>query len=276
MSIGYYDENIAFTSDWHLNHGNILKYCRRLEFMTSRERDMFHHLESIGDTRMKTLRISQESVNRMNDAIIDGINEVVDEHWVLWVLGDIYFGRSLPELAALRNRIKCKTINIVWGNHDKFLQKLHAPYAEIGHNTRMPRLFNDMLDIIEKLSRGKYDRNDAAYVVRQMQLRNPLAGIFDGIYDQLMFSVCGQEIFANHYAKAVWNKSHRGAWSLYGHSHSNFEPWRENHLPNARTIDVGIDYRAKLGLGYTPWTFRELRSWMNQKEGQAVDHHVDD
>lgn len=276
LGLGYFDDNVAFTSDWHLSHGNILKYCRRLEFMNSQERDEFHRLEALGDTRMRSLRISRDSVERMNSAIIDGINEVVKEHYVLWVLGDIYFGKSIVELRELRRRIRCKTINVVWGNHDKFLQQLHEPYAEVGHSTRTPKIFSELVDIINGLCSGRHNASDAQYLLGRIQVDHPLAGVFSGIYDQLMISVRDQQIFMNHYAHAVWNKSHRGAWSLYGHSHSNFEPWREQHLPAARTIDIGIDYRAKLGLGYTPWLFTDLGKWMRNKTGQAVDHHVDD
>lgn len=45
-----------------------------------------------------------------------------------------------------------------------------------------------------------------------------------------------QPITLCHYAMRRWNKSHRGAWQLYGHSHG--------HLPDDPTLfsfDVGVD-----------------------------------
>ena len=36
-----------------------------------------------------------------------------------------------------------------------------------------------------------------------------------------------QSIVLCHYAMAVWDKSHRGNLMLYGHSHSEAEPWLE-------------------------------------------------
>lgn len=48
-----------------------------------------------------------------------------------------------------------------------------------------------------------------------------------------------QPIVLCHYAMRVWNRSHHGAWHLYGHSH--------NKLPAAQgscSMDVGVDTDA--------------------------------
>jgi len=66
----------------------------------------------------------------------------------------------------------------------------------------------------------------------------------------------GQNIFLFHYACRVWNKSHRGSWQLYGHSHSNLEPW-DNQL------DVGVDNIAKLVGEYRPISFYEVQKYID-------------
>lgn len=45
-----------------------------------------------------------------------------------------------------------------------------------------------------------------------------------------------QSIVLDHYAMKVWNKSHHGAWHLYGHSHGSLPD-----DPNSLSFDVGVD-----------------------------------
>ena len=51
-----------------------------------------------------------------------------------------------------------------------------------------------------------------------------------------------QVIVLCHYALRVWDRSHHGAWHLYGHSHGN--------LPSqGRSFDVGVDCHGFRPLG---------------------------
>ena len=77
-----------------------------------------------------------------------------------------------------------------------------------------------------------------------------------------------------HYALAVWNKSHRGSWQLYGHSHSGAEPWMNQHMNGRRSIDVGVD-NAKKHIGeYRPFSTEELTRLLGSKLGHSMDHHI--
>jgi len=64
--------------------------------------------------------ISRESIERMNNTIISNINDRVKESDVLYLLGDFCFCKLLSDVAALRNRIVCRNINLILGNHDSF------------------------------------------------------------------------------------------------------------------------------------------------------------
>jgi len=67
-------------------------------------------------------RMSREAVDMMNDTIIDGINANVGTDDTLWHLGDFCFApkQRYGEFAKrYRDRINCKHVNIVWGNHDR-------------------------------------------------------------------------------------------------------------------------------------------------------------
>lgn len=73
----------------------------------------------------------------------------------------------------------------------------------------------------------------------------------------------GKRIVLCHYAMRVWNKSHYGAWQLYGHSHGSLPD-----DPNALSMDVGVDPN-----NYAPVHFDEVAAHMATKNFKPVDHH---
>lgn len=75
--------------------------------------------------------------------------------------------------------------------------------------------------------------------------------------------VDGQRITLCHYAMKVWNKSHKGAWHLYGHSHGTLPD-----DPESLSCDVGVDC-----WDYFPVSMEQLRAKMKNKSYRPVDHH---
>lgn len=94
---------------------------------------------------------------------------------------------------------------------------------------------------------------------------------WERLEDRLVIS--GFKFHLSHYAQVVWNKSHRGAISCHGHSHSSLEPWLDEHMPGHRSIDVGIDNAVKVLGEYRPFSFEEIITIMNKRIGYANDHH---
>ena len=80
-----------FTSDWHLDHKNIIKYSNR----------------------------PFDDVYKMNDAIIQNCNDCVHEDDNLFFLGDFAFTKDINSIVYFRKRIKCKNFYFILGNHDK-------------------------------------------------------------------------------------------------------------------------------------------------------------
>lgn len=80
-----------FTADTHLGHANIIKYCDR-PFQT---------------------------VEQMDDTIINNINEVVKANDRLYHVGDFSYRGGAKAIPAYRRRINCKNVFIVPGNHDR-------------------------------------------------------------------------------------------------------------------------------------------------------------
>lgn len=76
-------------------------------------------------------------------------------------------------------------------------------------------------------------------------------------------AIDGQRFVLCHYAMRVWNKSHKGAWHLYGHSHGTLPD-----DPNSLSLDIGVDC-----WNYAPVSIAQIRDRMKKKVWKPVDHH---
>lgn len=93
---------IWFTSDLHLGHTNILRHANR-PFNT---------------------------IHQMNDRLIGSINDRVSWSDELWVIGDFSFRIPTAEVIRLRERINCRTVNLVRGNHDVHFAQEECPFQK--------------------------------------------------------------------------------------------------------------------------------------------------
>jgi calcineurin-like phosphoesterase family protein len=75
-----------------------------------------------------------------------------------------------------------------------------------------------------------------------------------------------QSIVLCHYSFRVWNKSHHGAWNLYGHSHGTLY-----NDPNMLSMDVGVD-----PCNYIPISYEQVKALMAKKTYKPIDHHGED
>jgi calcineurin-like phosphoesterase family protein len=101
---------VWFTADLHLGHANIIKFCQR-PFLSPEEQELARR-----DSRGQW-RLSEETVRRHDDALLEAINSRVEAGDVLWILGDFCCGH-LIEATEYRQRIRCRNVHLVWGNHD--------------------------------------------------------------------------------------------------------------------------------------------------------------
>ncbi len=101
---------VWFTADLHLGHGNIIKYCQR-PFLTAEERE-----RAESDLR-GGWRVSRDTINAHDAALLDAINETVRCDDTLWILGDFCWG-GRDSAERYRRRICCRNVNLVRGNHD--------------------------------------------------------------------------------------------------------------------------------------------------------------
>jgi len=86
-----------FTADQHFGHANIIKYTNR----------------------------PFDSVEEMDEILIQNWNEVVKPNDTVWFLGDFAFK---ADAGVYLDRLN-GNINIVWGNHDKSAKANHSRFA---------------------------------------------------------------------------------------------------------------------------------------------------
>jgi len=104
------DNNIRvwITSDTHYNHTNI---CRGVTNWRMPD-------GSIPESQTRNF----ETLDKMNSAIVNNINELVGQDDVLIHLGDWSFG-GFEQIEEFYNRLICKNIHLVLGNHDHHIDR---------------------------------------------------------------------------------------------------------------------------------------------------------
>lgn len=68
------------------------------------------------------------------------------------------------------------------------------------------------------------------------------------------------EITLNHYAMHVWNRSHKGSWMLFGHSHGELQV-------RGKSFDIGVDSH-----NFEPWSLEEIAAEMEKRPQGHVIH----
>jgi calcineurin-like phosphoesterase family protein len=153
-------QRIFFTSDSHYGHSNI---CRA----TTKWND-------------DNLTRDYKSLDHMNDVLVNNINEVVGENDILIHLGDWSFG-GFDNIGEFRNRILCKNVYLVYGNHDHHIRR---------NKEDVKKLFSGCFDYLH------------------LDLRVPNGSLMDKI-----------SIVCLHYPIASWDGLSDGVIHLHGHVH---------------------------------------------------------
>ena len=121
------------------------------------------------------------TLEKMNTSIVNNINSLVKEEDELWCLGDWNFG-GIENLAIFRERVLCKNVGLILGNHDDRHQTEHDP--------------------VVKSSGRKASSYFSFYEsYRQVRYKGTLLVLF-------------------HYPIASWNEMSSGSIHLFGHCHS--------------------------------------------------------
>lgn len=239
-----------FVADTHFGHANIIKYCKR-PFLTHEELGLCDLIQR-GTIPATDLSITPETLKKMDDCIINSINDVVEPNDNLVIVGDFCLSKKsgrTNKAEEYRERINCKNVYLILGNHDD---------------------------------------------------RHVLKPYFNAIYENYLFKIDGQMIFASHYPARSWDRASHGSWMVYGHVHNAYfaqdngmlskyhrkvysdgflEVLKRHAITNNAvvedllrvvasvngadlTVDVGVD-NVRPGFSFgTPWSMDDLRSLM--------------
>lgn len=213
-----------FTADTHFHHANIIRYCKRPQLRPGDE-VLYTDDEGRQCAKWVSPEVGRLRCKDMDDMLRTNWNDTVTPDDDVYHLGDVLFG-SVVQAIELLCDLNFRKMYYIWGNHDSAMEELQRAIRA----GKTPPRVHDRLVFLGDMREIKVER---------------------------------QRITLCHYAMRTWNKSHHGAWHLYGHSHGSLPD-----DPNALSIDVGVDCH-----GFKPISFDEVAILMSQKEFKPVDHH---
>jgi calcineurin-like phosphoesterase family protein len=144
---------------------------------------------------------SFNTLEQMNDNIVAGLNHLVGEDDILIHLGDFSFG-GFENIEIFRNRIICKNIHLILGNHDHHIER------NKGGVRNFFKSVNDILTLHVEMN--KESKKDSK-IVHTFEL--------------------------SHYPIASWKNMNNGVIHLHGHVH--LPPHKR--LSAGKAMDVGVD-----------------------------------
>jgi calcineurin-like phosphoesterase family protein len=120
------DKKVWIISDTHYGHKNI---CRGVTAWRLPDGNI-----PISQTR------DFKTIEQMNESIVNNINSVVGQDDVLIHLGDWSFG-GFENVKIFRDRIVCKEIHLILGNHDHHIENNRGDcqelFASVNHYTKL-------------------------------------------------------------------------------------------------------------------------------------------
>jgi calcineurin-like phosphoesterase family protein len=128
------DRKVWIISDTHYGHKNI---CRGVTGWRLPDGSI-----PISQTR------DFDSIGEMNETIVNNINSVVGQDDVLIHLGDWSFG-GFENIKIFRDRIVCKEIHLILGNHDEHIEKnrdgVQELFTSVNHYTKLMYKFDTLV-----------------------------------------------------------------------------------------------------------------------------------
>lgn len=219
-------DKIWFSSDFHFNHKSIVR----------------------GESKWVNGVRDFETLEEHNNQLLENINSVVGENDTLYFLGDFCFGSFNYEsdfyisktMVEFRNKIKCKNIHFIVGNHDEPI------YNEwFYNNIKVSDSFSSVHRIL-----------DLNITITEKNKKNRK-----------------EIITLSHYPMRTWDRIYDGAIQLYGHCHNTLDTekpelsesaWIGNnyYVKSMKTMDVGVDAHNE----FRPFELMEILEFMDKKE----------
>lgn len=209
-------QTVWFTSDTHYAHSNICRATTKWQNADNVTRDF-------------------KSLDAMNDAIVNNINAKVMPDDILFHLGDFSFG-GIDNVTEFRNRINCKTVHLILGNHDDHILRpannLQGLFSSV-----QEYLFLDFRMYAQK---GK-DR----------------------------ITVMRQDFVLSHYPIQSWRNMNNSSIHLHGHVHLPYN----RRVAKGKMMDVGVDGNAMDPISLRE--VMQIMAKQPIASNLPFDHHID-
>jgi len=116
--------------------------------------------------------------------------------------------------------------------------------------------------------RNKIKVKDVRFIVGNHDKIGECNKVFKHCYEQRTWKFKdGTTCFLSHYPCCYWNKSHSGAFHLYGHVHSNREETLNKVFPDRRSMDVCPENYKKIFGEYGLFSEQQIIELLGKKEG---------
>ena len=218
---------VFFTSDTHYGHKNI---CRGVS-----EWDASRGWDSLDRRR------DFDTLEEMNDAIVNNINAVVGKDDTLVHLGDWSFG-GYENIAKFRQRLNVRNIVLVYGNHD--------------HHIKRNKVFDKAYD----MDGGKVGMPDIA-VVSATCAEDLFTHRTQYLELTVVESLGDRAIKTNficfHFPIASWDMLGKGHIHLHGHIHTP----DYMKIGPGKMMDVGMDGHPE----FRPYSLDEIKMLMDKQ-----------
>ena len=218
MKLKSSESNIWLSSDSHYNHANIV--------------------QGVSQWDDKSGCRDFETIDQMNQFLVNGINDHIGVDDTLIHLGDWSFG-GIENIWRFIEQINCKNIHLIFGNHDIHIEKnkwvsYHHTLGSLG-----------------------------------------LQGLFKSTQHYLELTIDKQLIVLSHYPFSSWNRMFHGSWMLHGHSHGTLfqEELNTHWYKTSKIMDVGVDVAYSMFDEYRPFSFLEIKDIMSTRVFTKIDHH---
>jgi len=153
--------------------------------------------------------------------------------------------------------------------HAKCIEYSHRPFATVEEmNETIISNFNSVVDVNDiTIHAGDfcwYKKESAQALIKRLKGNHIfLKGSHDHwLPDSAPFMwrkmIDGQFIVVCHYAMRTWERSHYGAWMVYGHSHTRLEGI-------GKSFDIGVDTAYGNHKKFYPYSFEEIREIMKDR-----------
>ena len=229
MKFNTKERNIFFTSDTHFHHSNLTK----------------GETTWPNDDKCRDLSGAKE----MDALIIKNINDYVKPEDVLFHCGDWSFG-GFDRIQEFRSKIRCNTIHLLRGNHDKHLRKL-------GHNIQGFASVNDYL---------KIEVDGQAIVLAHY----PMKSWHHSYYGSwMLFGHCHGNLRNQIPTWMLRRLLEEERWDDLKTLSNDEEV--DGIYPNGYSMDIGIDTHPE----FRPYSFSEIKEFMDKVKDSGWETHSD-